>query len=1160
MIELPTADEPDTIELPPADPIDDNESKLKRFGKQTLAGFLSTPAAIPGLYSLINSGTEKLGVDLPGGKAAGEVAARMQNWANETANTGPVENTSDAIANTLGSILLPIPAGPVVGGIKAIPGLAKLITAAPKTMKALGTAAEVITPGVVGPTAGKYVANVAVGTGLHEGVNALTGDPTYTSQLPDVGQDRTTIDLPTADAPGAPVLPPADPRDDNWSAVKIGAGLAALAVPAWYMLRRKPGQMLRSETIAGPSEDAARFQTATTPFESLQTQTQDAGAVLRSQVGRAAGPDTEKEFSKTIDLMTRSGGGAQIESIMKSGIYPGGKIRGPSMLSNQLEFQQLDPALQKTISDGMVGQDLVESRALHKGVATDLPGIDDATAKQMADALQTDPHANLFAIKLRQTMRDALTYAKDEGRLDVDTYQKLLKNRPNYVPMRRAGDDLTESQFDALMKRTDIAGEGAQEVLNPIQSAESYVAELTRRTMVNSVRRDFIDQLATGSDQALQNSMKQVKEYTPESIAIYRNGNAEYYEFADPLVKEALKLNPVMANGVAASMRSLYQQNTTGVLAPLKSVRSMIWDALAATNYREAGRSFGLLDQAVQSISDGKVALRGDIIGAVPSTVMGLGRTAGARIAASIAESIDADLRSGTGMWNNLPKPMATMVATRMRDAYLNSVYHAFEQGGRNAALLNDDMLQASQMLKGATDRLKNSNLGRMLGDVGAARLWRFYVQSLDTIQNAVKVQYVAENTGRASVDTLVHEARSIGGGDMSLRGLGSVRGAESTVPGVDKLLGVVGTRTKLGTDWLPYANATIQGVAKLTQVANRDRMNFAVGLGGSIGSIAVASAILNSTMSPEQREAYWSMPSWWRMSHISLPVGDTFEDRIEIPVPPEFTPFVAMVQNGVDQLLGLSNGQAAGLGPDMWQAIVDTVGMPMPPAFTAGLAAMGGRVGSGFDIQKIQESRVVPGYQHAGSVLPANIQETLASIFGSSANMLAETANAFATSPGDQGTSRAVSQLVGDTERNVPVFGVLWAGSRDYSSNEVSAQLSKKMQALDNITNQARNAMPRGGVQPVPATSNPLFNSNAMKIQFYLTKNPQIVSLKQNIKSTQNQIEGLAAVYPKTPDLLGQVSGAKRELRNMRDKMARQISDMESSVGVSLEDLDPSR
>lgn len=1166
-LQLPEPDEPETPQLPEPDPIDNKDSKLKRIGKQAIAGLLDTATLPTGLYGLLGTGVRALGGNLPGTDAALEKTQEISQGINDLVGTTNAEDTADAAARVFGSIAVPIPGA----------WFAKLATNANRAGKVGLNALELLTPGTVKPSAGRYIAGETVGVAAHEAGNALTGDETYTSQLPDFGQDRVAPALPAPDAPSSPVtLPPADPQDDNWSGVKIAAGAAALAIPAvWYTMRRGGNQMLRSATIQGADPEAFRPMTATTPLESLVTQTQDASNVLTSQVGRAGGSQAQKDFEQLVDLTTRAGGASIIESTLKSGVYPGGAVRGPAMLTTQKAFQQLAPDVQERISNGMIGQDLIENRIAIRRTTrdpnrvTDLPGIDDATARQWANDLRADPVASAIAVDLKQSMRDALQFAAQEGRISQRQFHQMIQQRPNYVPMRRAGDDMTDGQFDMLLKRTTDPNAGAQEVLNPIQSAESYVSELMRRTMNNTVRRQYIDNIVGGNDPALANSFKRVNDYSPDAVTIYRNGVPEHYEFADPLVKKALELNPILSNSTAAVWRSIYQQNQTGVFAPLKSVRSLIWDTIAATNYREAGRSFGLLDGALQTASNGKYAFRGDLLGGIASSAIGLGRTAGARIAASLSESIEADLRSGSGIWTNLPPAMAQMISTRMRDAYLNSVYHAFEQGGRNAALLQDDMLQASQILKRGTDLFKNSALERALGSTGVSALARFYVGALDTFQNAAKVQYVAENMGRAPTAQLVHEARSIGGGDMSIRGLGSVQGATSTAPGLDKLIGTAGKTTKLVADWFPYANASLQGLTKLGSVATRGGTvpldpNFVAGLAGSVGSVAIASAILNSGMSPEWREAYWSQPSWWRMSNIPLPVGDKWGDFVTVPVPPEFTPFVAMVQNGADQLLGLSNGQAAGLGPDMWQAVTDTVGMPMPPAFNAVLALGGGRASLEQGITEIPTSKVVPGYAHAGSVLPANMTEALSSILGSSAKMLIETTNAFADKAGygargDAAFGRATEQLAQETKQNVPVIGQLWAGARDYSSNEVSKQLSKKMQSLDNIEAQMRNMMGRGPVMLVPTSPNPAFNSTAMQMKFYLTKNPAILSLKQQIKSQQNTIEGLNAIYPKTSSTIGELSGAKRELRNMRDKLARQISDMEASLGRPLEALDPS-
>ena len=1156
----------DEVALPDFTSTETEDGEVKKFGKQMLAGLLRVGTVPNALYGLASAGTEYLGAPLPGGKRSTEIAQGMRSDINEFVGTTEPQNTREALADVIGSIAVPIPGSTISAVARAIPGLTKLITAAPKTTSVLGNLAEVFTPTVVKPSAGRYAANLGVGLGVQEGMNAYSNDPNYTSQLPDFGQDRVVTDLPAFGSDDAIVpLPKFEDSGDDWSNLKVFSGTALAMAGAWYAMRRKPGSMLRAETIAAPDLEAAPFKTATTAPESIITQTQNANYGLVSQLGKATDEATAKEFEQALDLNTRAGGAAQTESVLKSGIYPGGKVRGPSTLSTQLEFQQRDPAFQKLVSDGMVAQDLIESRALIRASTkdptrvTNLPGLDDATAKAQAQALQANPEAVAMANTVRQTMRNTLEFAKDEGFISPTLFGKLIKQRPNYVPMRPAGESMTDAQFNSMLKRTDEAGKGVSEVLNPIQSAESYNAELMRRVMNNTQRRYWIDNAIMGKDVALKNSFREVKNAAPDTHTIYRNGEAKHYEFADPLTKQALDFSPIMTNGIMGAATKLYQSQTTGWGSPLKSVRSLEWDTIAAANYREPGRVYGLLDQIVQAASGGKLAYRGDIVGGQVSTAMGFARTAGARIAGELADAIEADLKTSSGMWSKLPPTVAKAVAVRMRDAELNSVWHAFESsGGKSSALLHDDLLQASTKLRSLTDHLKTTQFGQALGEVGLQKLWRYYMATLDTMQSAVKVQYMAENAGRAPTAQLAHEARSIGGGDFAIKGLGRVVGAKSTLEGADSLIGGLGYASQKARDWIPYANPTLQGLTKLGSVWQRDGMKFIGGLAGSVGSVAAASAILNSSISPEWTESYWNAPAWWRMSNVPLPVGDTWGEFVTVPIPPEFSLMVAGTQNAIAQLFGLDNGMSAGMGPDMLQALSDTVGLSAPVAVNALMAAGGAKLSLTQGIQSLPESRVVPGYTHGGSVMMTNVQEVLSSILSTSAKRTIEMANAFATSPGDAGAVSAMEQGWEDTKRAVPGFGSLWAGAVDSATNDVSLGLSKKMDALDRIETQLRNMNARGATSPVDAGNNPTFTAQSMQAIQHLRTNPAVLELKQNIKSISNNIETLNRIYPKREGTMQEIGGLKRELRNMREKLGRQITTMEQSLGTALEDIIP--
>ena len=97
-----------------------------------------------------------------------------------------------------------------------------------------------------------------------------------------------------------------------------------------------------------------------------------------------------------------------------------------------------------------------------------------------------------------------------------------------------------------------------------------------------------------------------------------------------------------------------------------------------------------------------------------------------------------------------------------------------------------------------------------------------------------------------------------------------------------------------------------------------------------------------------------------------------------------------------------------------------------------------------------------------------------------------------------------------------------------------------------------------RGATSPVDAGNNPTFTAQSMQVIQHLRTNPAVLELKQNIKSISNNIETLNRIYPKREGTMQEIGGLKRELRNMREKLGRQITTMEQSLGTALEDIIP--
>lgn len=1184
---------PDAVAASPLDSVPDAiaepspiADKLKTLAKQVMSGFVASPlVAGPAIYGLADKGISYLrGADetLPGGNASMKLASDIQQGVNEKIGVGNPADTTEEAAQVLGSVLLPVPGG----------GFAKVLSYLPKTAQWAARVLEAATPMTVGPSVGKYAANLGVGVGLAEAGHAITGDPTYKSQIfPSTNVSAateamnnapaalTTNDVALNDVPLA-LAPPID-MDAVSPVIKVAGlvGIAMAAGGALYMMRR-PDAVLRNTTIVGSLPGG--IETATTGMEAARTVGQDATAVLTSQVERAAGQAAAKGFADKVAANARSGGASRIEATQTTGIFPGGAIRGPAMLDNQRNFAQRMPEQQQTFIQGMSGEDLVESRfqkRMETGnptLVTDLPAIDDATAASWVAKLNSDPDLAALAGNVRSSMNNALMFAAQEGRITNAFAQDLLKTRPNFSPMRHADPAMSEAEYDMFMKRTNTPEQGAQEIINPMQSAESYVSELMRRVLNNNLRRDWIDKTQNGTTAeaaTIRNSMQKVDARTSTTVTVYRNGVPEFWDMADPLVANAAQFNPIsLGNMLDVLPRTTYQATTTGPLQPTVSARNLIWDSIGASVLRPTGRSFGYLDQAIQAATGGKLALRGDLTGIAGTALSGLPRTVGARIAGDLASRIEADLATGSGLWNMLPKGMSTLVATRMRDAYLGSLYHILEsEGGKNAALLQDDLIKATAVLKNSTGAFASGRVAQILGATGLRDLWNFYTAALDSMQNAARIQYIVHNRGRAPDSTLVAEARSVVGGDLSKKGLGPSE-MNTTAPNwVEKAINIgIGSTSKFSANEIPYANATIQTLAKYAEAANADRLRFAGGLLASVGSVAVASMAINSLWSEEQRRWYWSQPAWWRFSRLSFPVGDRPEQRIELPVPPEHVMVTGPIQAGVDQAIGFSTGAyKQSFSKDMWQAFGDAVGTPAPPLANFALALTGQQLtddpGTGMPkVGDIKGSPVAPGLPFAGSVMATNIQEMIASIFGTTGRQFINILEAIHSHPQNEPAANAALEQYGhDLGTKMPVISAPLTGKSDYVGNDVSAQLGVKKEALDHI-DQYMTAIQRA-LQSPPALMNmqlsqlPTESQSLMKYAAtWMKANPQIKDIQGQLAQEGAALEALKGTFPKTKKTEQSINATSYRIKVQNERMMRAITELESQLGTTLDKLDP--
>lgn len=1166
-------------------------AKLKRVGKQAVASVLDV-GGLPFLYNLLGKGTEKLGVTLPGAEAAGELSHKLENWANETAGTTPAEDTADAVGR-VGGMLIPVPGN----FIKAIPGIAQLISKAPKTMNAVGNVAEVVTPFVPNPSAGRFIANAAVGTGIFEGANALTNNPNYTSLFPNVGQDRpqaaTVYGEPHGEIPTAYGEPAPSPAESNgfWSEITpTNAGLALIGIAGGakviHSMLRQP-KPLRTDTIAAPADDALKYGTATTPHERTVTETLDHTYAPVSQIRRTAGEAAAKDAEETFDLFTGAGGTEQVKVYLNTGELPGGH-RGVALKDVQLEAEQLRPDQVDKLSKGMLAQDIIESRAYirkqtnNSTLRTDLPGWSDADAFKHYTAMMADPDALKLSMKIRQSMNDALLWAAKEGNLiSMRDFYKFTNKRSLYVPMLRAGEELGDKAFDMLRKRTMQEDKGASEVLNILSASEEYITSILKRAMDNKATLKAVDYLAYGRDPLVTKAMKLVAEAGPNTVKVFREGKKELWDFQDPMMARSLELNPRMAHNIATQSKAVVQLASTG-LTPWTAIRSLFWDPQMAALNKGPERTYGPLSWAVDAASGGKLRLPiGDPL-AMLSTGAGVVRTAGARLAQHLSDNILTDLNTSTGIWKHLDSGLVgagvqpgltRKVADAMRDAYLNSVYHAFEKGGQNSTMLRSDLTQTSQLLDSVTHSFKDTRTGQRFGEM-AGPLWNFYKAAIDTMHVATKVQYLKENMHRAPIETLLKESRTITGGDPTKRGLGRVHNAETSMKGVNGVLpkigntlerlgnegafGVsLGSMAKFASNYVPWANPSMQGAANMFRTISRDGWSYPIAASPIFG-LAVASAVLNSSISDEHTESYWNMPSWMRIGSIYLPFGDGISDSLKFPLSPENVMINAVAQHATEALLNLRQGHyKTPFGEDVLEVLSATYGFPMPPPAQAVLAV--GGIDQNFN--QMRDSPVRPGYVGVASLVPQRVQEIWSSLTGTTGQILIATGDAMNGAPKGKAMEYGWGQLALQVKSRMPLVSTLWAGPLESAANAESRTLNQKLGAIENIQEALRNTDPRSGrVVPIESPTNPRFNERARELSYFFGRNPEIISLKQEIKSVTNQIANGMDPPPQDKQAREAVSYLRRDLRRLRTRLSDMIQSAENYLGMKLEELDPSK
>lgn len=621
---------------------------------------------------------------------------------------------------------------------------------------------------------------------------------------------------------------------------------------------------------------------------------------------------------------------------------------------------------------------------------------------------------------------------------------------------------------------------------DPITAVHAEMSRVIRYTMANDARRTVIDTMRASP--ATRNALRKVSingrdQFTRNQIAsgngpelkrhylpIARDGKIEFWEFGDDIIRQGLELSPHASAGFFNYTRRMWQQFTTGALAPWFAPKGLLFDVTAAAVTKQKGDRLGFIDAAIGSMTNGRSGLQGD-----PTAFFD------ALYGASKGIYYDAFMKNFGNWFANHLGNSSSLFANMI------------DMGAKGAGF---DGVKA--MGEAMLDRFHRSTIGVLHNEAafGNASTWlqnpadqmiearslkfnlatKAYISMLDSIHNGAKIalfsrgyaalqaKYGAGKVPRSAIVKLGHRARSLAG-DMSKQG------ASETLAKV--------------TGALPYSNVTIQSMAQVYGMMARQPVRAMQGL---FNGIAVPTAVGFFALSQNEEARDWffnKVPGWERASTIPVPTFETAvrvangtygteqwqrDDFMLVPIAPELVPLKELFASALGYI-GLRNGEVSP-GGDLYDAFASVFNIVMPPAASAAVAFGGGgsvNPAGIFDenqsvFRKQQELRTTPynDKMYVNGVMDRNIAEGLAALFGTAGRIAIEMMESGAHEA-RVNESATIDEVLGtmfdqgsfEATKRVPIVKDMWGLTTQYSSTPVTESYYQTMRDLSTVFGQ---------------------------------------------------------------------------------------------------------
>lgn len=894
-----------------------------------------------------------------------------------------------------------------------------------------------------------------------------------------------------------------------------------------------------------------------------------------------------------------------------------------------------------------------------------LHDIDDAELVRRVRAGRADRLVQAFVRPYNQFMHDFADFIVDWGGLSRAERGKWLNANPHYMPTI----NLDEPKSHRVYRFRDHLS-GPKTAGDAFLAATEYVNNMLAFVYRNKARDSIVTALQQGgggafgnskwlgrvldpadlrrrtiADPSAPNGVRPVEKsdfkLTGDKVSFYRNGELVDVEVRNKSLYNSMMAMPRHTSTLLGVMRQLAQSGMTGKIATLIGQPFVVANAFMGAMFgqvtRPKGYSFGLGDKLLQSATGGRVGLRGDPTAYIGMTT-GAVRDIGAVLGRALSDTIYNSMNAG-GVLGKLPGAEAT--ADFIARKYVNSnVARMHRAGAGHASTLGESDWDVGGRMSvlGAVaphyDAARSvstpqsygewvKKYGREATPAALKQGWRVFSDIQQAIGSMAQSYIFRSNYGkvtdaaRISPEAAYKELEKLTAvtqqllGDPAQMGSGLRDMAKAGSTRMEKITG-------RAIDMTPYANISVQALARIVRAARENPMGTATAFALTLGPMVIlplAEGIKldNERMAQGLDPIYipweFNRPDWHATRFVSVPIRgvppdhspeyrldplmsllytigrEIFIERMGLRGDPRSDPALGYSR---DAILRIAEERSA---QNVYTAAVNTQPFSQFPPWLGAIFAATGielppleRLISRGAAQPITV-RGMGGYEDtrlAHDVYSTRVEQFIGHVFGSAGLAVSAMLSAgWQSERREAGTfaGRAVEELGGRARARLPEFAPLWEQPKNRATSEPTAQMVNEREATmmrirEGISaakipgtlgsgRYAEPGTPGGGSQGVTDPQMRVLLNSVNNFYSTVSGDGGLIGARNKVRRMILDVrqEGLPYVQEreKTNALAAEVVRINRELLALYTRFEDQVSNR-LGYRIRLQDIDPTK